>query len=184
MHAPKLQGIHNVENAMAAALAALELGVTPDAVQRVFDRFEPMEHRIEPFTQFAGVLYVNDSKATNIDSTLIALRSFDKKPHIWLILGGRDKGASYAALTAEVDARCKGVLTIGESMEKIARELQAKVPLVPCNTLDRAVEYAVAHAKKGEIVLLSPACSSFDQFRNFEERGRIFKKLVRARLKQ
>lgn len=184
LHAPKLQGIHNVENAMAAALAALEVGVAAETIQVVFNRFEPMEHRIEPFAEFAGVLYVNDSKATNLDSTLIALKSFEKTPHIWLILGGRDKGASYSVLETEISARCKGILTIGESMEKIARELQVPVPLVPCGTLERAVEYAVAHAQKGDIVLLSPACSSFDQFKNFEERGRSFKKLVRARLKQ
>jgi len=178
MRPPKLRGIHNVENAMAAALCALSLEVPAVTIQAVFDRFQPIEHRIEPAGWSNGVLYVNDSKATNLDSTLIALESFDKKPHIWLILGGRDKGASYEVLSAEINARCKAVLTIGESMDKIARELKSDVPLTRCYTLDKAISYAAAHAQKGDVVLLSPACSSFDQFKDYEERGRVFKELV------
>lgn len=177
---PKLIGIHNVENAMAAALCALAVQVPAPTIQSVFDRFKPMEHRIEPAAQVNGVTYINDSKATNLDSTLIALESFDKKPHIWLILGGRDKGASYEVLSAEINARCKAVLTIGESMDKIARELKADVPLVRCGDLEKAVQYAAAHARRGEVVLLSPACASFDQFKDYEERGRVFKRLVLA----
>ncbi|MBO7237914.1 MAG: UDP-N-acetylmuramoyl-L-alanine--D-glutamate ligase [Elusimicrobiaceae bacterium] len=183
LRAPKLIGIHNVENAMAAALCALAVGVTPQTIQTAFNRFSPMEHRIEPFAQHAGVTYVNDSKATNLDSTLIALESFEKRPHIWLILGGRDKGASYEVLSNEIDARCKAVLTIGESMDKIAQELKAHVPLVRCTTLEKAVRHAAAHAQKGDVVLLSPACSSFDQFKDYEQRGRVFKKLVIGQLK-
>ena len=165
---------------MAAALCALALDVPAETIQSVFDRFKPMEHRIEPVAELNGVTYVNDSKATNLDSTLIALESFDKKPHIWLILGGRDKGASYEVLSAEINARCKAVLTIGESMDKIERELKTEIPLVRCTTMEKAVQYAAAHAKKEDIVLLSPACSSFDQFKDYEERGRVFKRLVLA----
>ena len=179
LRAPKLIGIHNVENAMAAALCALAVNVPASTIQTVFNCFKPMEHRIEPVAQINGVNYINDSKATNLDSTLIALESFDKKPHIWLILGGRDKGASYEVLSTQINLRCKGVLTIGESMDKIERELKSTVPLKRCGTLDKAIRYAAAQARKGDVVLLSPACSSFDQFKDYEERGRVFKQLVR-----
>ena len=178
LRAPKLIGIHNVENAMAAALCALAVGVSTTTIQKVFDGFAPIEHRIELVAQHGGITYINDSKATNLDSTLIALESFEKRSHIWLILGGRDKGASYEVLGPAIDMRCKAVLTIGESMDKIEHELKAKVPLVRCNTLEKAVEYAAKHAKKGDVVLLSPACSSFDQFKDYEQRGRVFKKIV------
>ena len=182
LKAPPLKGIHNVENAMAAALAALAVGVFPEIIQEVFDRFEPMEHRIEPFAEHEGVVYINDSKATNLDSTMIALQSFEKAKHIWLILGGRDKGASYAILASEINLRCKAVLTIGESMDKIERELKTDVPIVRCYTLEKAANYAMKHAHKHDIVLLSPACASFDQFKDYEERGRMFKQLVRDQI--
>lgn len=181
---PKLKGIHNVENAMAAALCALAVDVPAPIIQTVFDRFEAMEHRIEPFAYHRGVVYVNDSKATNLDSTVIALKSFDKTPHIWLILGGRDKGASYEILLPYLKAYCKEVFSVGECMDKIEHELKGEFPVTRCGTLERAVEEAFAKAKKGDIVLLSPACASFDQFKDFEERGRVFKKLVTDRVKK
>ena len=181
---PKLKGIHNVENTMAAALCALAVDVPAPIIQTVFDRFEAMEHRIEPFAYHRGVVYVNDSKATNLDSTVIALKSFDKTPHIWLILGGRDKGASYEILLPYLKAYCKEVFSVGECMDKIERELKGEFPVTRCGTLERAVEEAFAKAKKGDIVLLSPACASFDQFKDFEERGRVFKKLVTDRVKK
>ena len=181
---PKLKGIHNVENAMAAALCALAVDVPAPIIQTVFDRFEAMEHRIEPFAYHRGVVYVNDSKATNLDSTVIALKSFDKTPHIWLILGGRDKGASYEILLPYLKAYCKEVFSVGECMDKIERELKGEFPVTRCGTLERAVEEAFAKAKKGDIVLLSPACASVDQFKDFEERGRVFKKLVTDRVKK
>ena len=177
---PKLKGIHNVENAMAAALAALSVGVGAETIQKVFNRFEPMEHRIEPVTEHNGVVYVNDSKATNLDSTIIALKSFEKVPHIWLILGGRDKGASYEVLLPYLHSYCKQVLSIGECMDKIEKELKGDFPIVRCGTLEKAVQYAAGHAQKGEVVLLSPACASFDQFKDYEQRGHVFKKLVLA----
>ncbi len=180
---PKLKGIHNVENAMAAALAAFAVGVLPQTIQQVFNRFAPMEHRIEPFAEHEGVIYVNDSKATNLDSTMIALKSFDKEPHIWLILGGRDKGASYEVLLPYLKSYCKQVLSIGECMDKIEKELKGEFPIHRCGTLAAAVDYAIAHAQKGDVVLLSPACASFDQFKDYEHRGRTFKELVLKRLK-
>lgn len=180
---PKLKGIHNVENAMAAALCALAAGVPADVIQSVFSRFEAMEHRIEPFAHHRGVVYVNDSKATNVDSTVIALQSFDKTPHIWLILGGRDKGASYEALLPYMEGRCKEALGVGECMDKIERELKG-FPFTRCGTLEHAVEYVFGRAQKGDVVLLSPACASFDQFKDYEERGRVFKTLVTRRIKR
>jgi len=181
---PQLKGIHNVENAMAAALMALAAGVSADTVQEAFNEFTPMEHRIEPFAYHNGVTYINDSKATNLDSTITALKSFEKEPTVWLILGGRDKGSSYAALAPYLKMYCKKILTIGESMDKIEKELGSDFTPERCGTLEKAVEVAMKNAQKGDVVLLSPACSSFDQFKNFEQRGKIFKQLVTARIYQ
>jgi UDP-N-acetylmuramoylalanine--D-glutamate ligase len=181
---PKLKGVHNVENAMAAALMALAGGVKDNIVQKVFDTFTPMEHRIEPFAYHKGVVYVNDSKATNLDSTITALKSFNKAPRILLILGGRDKGSSYEVLIPFLQTYCRTVLTIGESMGKIEEELHGAFPVVRCGTLENAVNAAMAEAQKGDIVLLSPACSSFDQFKDYEQRGKVFKQLVEARIYQ
>ena len=180
---PKLKGIHNIENAMAAALAALAVDVPAETIQAAFNRFEPMEHRIEPFLEHDGVLFVNDSKATNLDSTIIALKSFEKEPHIWLILGGRDKGASYEVLLPYLKSTCKRVLSIGECMDKIEKELKGEFPIIRCATLDKAVDYAADHAQKGDVVLLSPACASFDQFTDYEQRGRVFKELVGKKIR-
>lgn len=178
---PHLKGIHNVENAMAAALMALASGVEEKTIQTVFEKFSPMEHRIEPFAYHKGVVYINDSKATNLDSTITALKSFDKTPSIWLILGGRDKGSSYEVLLPYLKTYCKRVLTIGEAMDKIEREL-GSYPVTRCHTLANAVQTAMQGAQKGDIVLLSPACASFDQFKDFEQRGKIFKQLVNAHI--
>lgn len=175
---PHLRGIHNIENAMAAALMGLAGGALPDDIQAAFDEFCAMEHRIEPVAVVRGVQYINDSKATNLDSTITALKSFEDTKRIWLILGGRDKGASYEVLLPYLKKHCKQVLTIGESMDKIERELKGGFPIVRCTTLERAVQYAHAHAQEGDLVLLSPACASFDQFKSFEQRGTCFKQLV------
>lgn len=177
---PQLKGIHNVENAMAAALMALAGGVKSCDVQQVFNRFRAMEHRIEQFAYHKGVTYVNDSKATNLDSTLTALKSFEPVQNIWLILGGRDKGASYEVLLPYLRKYCTRVLSIGESMDKIEKELHGGFPITRCTTLEQAVKTAMQNAKNGDVVLLSPACSSFDQFKDFEQRGTVFKQLVNA----
>ncbi len=181
---PQLKGIHNVENSMAASLMALAGGVPAETVQKALDAFSPMEHRIEPFAYHKGVVYINDSKATNLDSTITALKSFDKAPRIVLILGGRDKGSSYEVLLPYLQTYCKRVLTIGESMDKIEKELHGGFPLLRCGTLEKAVQLAMQEAKQGDVVLLSPACSSFDQFKDYEQRGKIFKQLVEARIYQ
>ena len=175
---PKLHGIHNVENAMAAALMALCGGAVPDDVQAAFDDFKAMEHRIEPVATVNGVSYINDSKATNLYSTITALKSFETKHNIWLILGGRDKGASYEVLLPYLKSHCKCVLSIGECMDKIEKELHGGFPIVRCETLAKAVSYAYEHAQAQDVVLLSPACASFDQFKSFEHRGDAFKELV------
>lgn len=175
---PHLIGLHNVENAMAAALMALADKASARDVQHAFDNFKAIEHRIETVATVNGVTYINDSKATNLDSTVTALKSFDKKQNIWLILGGRDKGASYEVLLPYLKEHCKQILSIGESMDKIERELHGAFPIVRCETLSKAVQKAYHNAQAGDVVLLSPACASFDQFKSFEERGILFKKLV------
>ena len=176
---PQLRGIHNIENAMAAALMALRAGATAEDVQAAFADFHAMEHRIEPVATVRGVSYINDSKATNLDSTITALKSFEKNKTIWLILGGRDKGASYEVLLPYLKDHCKCVLSVGECMDKIEKELHGDFPIVRCGTLEKAVAYGAQHAQPGDVVLLSPACASFDQFKSFEHRGDVFKELVR-----
>jgi UDP-N-acetylmuramoylalanine--D-glutamate ligase len=170
-----LRGLHNRRNAMAAAAICLARGIEPDAVRAALRTFAGVEHRLEDVATIDGVLYVNDSKATNVDSTLVALASFEMPIH--LILGGQDKGQDFAALRAPVAERCRGVYLIGEDAERIG----AAVGGTRCQTLERAVDAAARAARAGEVVLLSPACASFDQFEDFEARGRAFKELVAAR---
>jgi UDP-N-acetylmuramoylalanine--D-glutamate ligase len=138
--------------------------------------FPGVAHRLEEVAELNGVLYVNDSKATNVASTLVALDAFAGRP-IHLILGGQGKGEDYAPLRAPVAERCAGVYLIGEEAERLG----AVVGGERCETLERAVDAAAAAARPGEVVLLSPACASFDQFEDFEARGRAFKEMVSAR---
>jgi UDP-N-acetylmuramoylalanine--D-glutamate ligase len=170
-----LRGLHNRRNAMAAAAICLARGIDADAVRAGLRTFAGVEHRLEDVATIDGVLYVNDSKATNVDSTLVALASFDAPVH--LILGGQGKGQDFEPLRAPVAQRCAGVYLIGEDAEAIG----AVVGGERCETLQRAVGAAAAAARPGEVVLLSPACASFDQFEDFEARGRAFKEMVAAR---
>jgi UDP-N-acetylmuramoylalanine--D-glutamate ligase len=170
-----LRGLHNRRNAMAAAAICLARGIDPDAVRAGLRTFAGVEHRLEDVATIDGVLYVNDSKATNVDSTLVALASFDVPVH--LILGGQGKGQDFEPLGAPVAERCAGVYLIGEDAEIIG----AVVGGERCGTLQRAVDAAAAAARPGQVVLLSPACASFDQFEDFEARGRAFKEMVAAR---
>jgi UDP-N-acetylmuramoylalanine--D-glutamate ligase len=170
-----LRGLHNRRNAMAAAAICLAREIEPDAVRAGLRTFAGVEHRLEDVATIEGVLYVNDSKATNVDSTLVALASFDAPVH--LILGGQGKGQDFAPLREPVAARCAGVYLIGEDAEEIG----AVVGGERCETLERALDAAAAAARPGEVVLLSPACASFDQFEDFEARGRAFKEMVAAR---
>jgi UDP-N-acetylmuramoylalanine--D-glutamate ligase len=170
-----LRGLHNRRNAMAAAAICLARGIEPDAVRAGLRTFAGVEHRLEDVATIDGVLYVNDSKATNVDSTLVALASFDVPVH--LILGGQGKGQDFEPLREPVATRCAGVYLIGEDAEAIG----AVVGGERCETLQRALDAAAEAARPGEVVLLSPACASFDQFEDFEARGRAFKEMVAAR---
>jgi UDP-N-acetylmuramoylalanine--D-glutamate ligase len=172
-----LPGGHNQENVMAAALVGHLLGVPAARIRGSVLSFRALEHRLEDVMTLRGVRFVNDSKATTVDATLKALQSFDRK--IVLILGGRDKGADFTLLRRAVRAKARAVLLIGEAAGKIEDALHGTVPLERAASYPEAVRAAFARADRGDVVLLAPACTSWDMFRNFEERGRTFKSEVR-----
>jgi UDP-N-acetylmuramoylalanine--D-glutamate ligase len=171
-----IRGMHNVENTMAAAAAAHLAGVGMAAISSAVGTFRAVEHRLEFVRTVGGVDYYNDSKATNVDATLKALDAF--AGGLWVILGGKDKGSDYTVLRAPLAAKARAALLIGAAASKIGEQIQGAVPLVEAKTLDAAVHEAHAAARPGETVLLAPACASFDQFQNYEHRGRAFKALV------
>jgi UDP-N-acetylmuramoylalanine--D-glutamate ligase len=173
-----LPGEHNVENVLAAVSAAWLAGAPPSAIAGGVRSFPGVEHRLEPVAEIAGVHFFNDSKATNVDATLKALRAFPGS--LLVILGGKDKGSDYTPLIEPLRRRAKLVLLIGAAAEKIEAQIGAGLPVVRAETLDRAVALAWERAQPGDTVLLAPACASFDQFENYEHRGRFFKELVRA----
>ncbi len=173
-----LPGPHNVENAMAAAALTLARGIDPDAVRAGLRSFRGVAHRLELVAQCDGVAYVNDSKATNVASTLVALRSFAPGT-VHLIAGGVTKAQAFDALAPAVARACRAVYLIGEGAEELAAALEpAGVPLTRAGDLERALTAASAAAHAGDTILLSPACASFDQFANFEARGDHFRHLV------
>ncbi|MDH7512992.1 MAG: UDP-N-acetylmuramoyl-L-alanine--D-glutamate ligase [Clostridiales bacterium] len=172
-----LRGLHNQENVMAAALIGHCLGVPAGLMRRSIRTFSGLEHRLEKVLSYGRVDYINDSKATTVDATIKAIESFDKK--IILILGGRDKGADFTLLRKPVRGKVKKVILVGEAREKIRNALRGVAPMEDASTLRQAVSLASASARPGEVVLLAPACTSFDMFKNFEARGRVFKKEVR-----
>jgi UDP-N-acetylmuramoylalanine--D-glutamate ligase len=175
-----LRGRHNRENAMAAALCARLLGVPGDAIQAGLDAFPGLPHRLELVAERGGVEWVNDSKATNVDSTWVGLSAFPPAtPRVVLIMGGRGKGAPYAPLRPLFAGRVKALLTIGEDAPKVEAELGDLCRTEPCRTLAEAVRRAAGLAVPGEVVLLSPACASYDQYRSYEERGEAFRRHVR-----
>jgi UDP-N-acetylmuramoylalanine--D-glutamate ligase len=172
-----LRGPHNLENAMAAAAVALARGVDPDAVRSGLRTFPGVPHRLEEVAERDGVLFVNDSKATNVASALVALRSFETP--VLLIAGGRGKGSGFDALAPVVAEHCAAVYLIGEAAADLARALDgAGVPLHRSGDLATAVRDARAAARAGDVVLLSPACTSFDQYPDFEARGEHFRRLA------
>lgn len=177
LRAKTLRGAHNEENALAACLLARHLGVGAEDLQRGLDSYPGLPHRLEPVLVRDGVEWVNDSKATNVDSVEKSLSAFDQG--VILLLGGRGKGAPYAPLRPLVRERVKAILTLGEDAPRIAAELGDAAPLHACGTLAAAVARARELARGGDTVLLSPACASYDQFQNFEDRGEQFKALVR-----
>jgi UDP-N-acetylmuramoylalanine--D-glutamate ligase len=178
-----LRGLHNVENVMAASLVANLAGAAIEVIGPAVKSFPGIEHRIEFVRELDGVAYYNDSKATNVDASLKAIDAFPQG--LWVILGGKDKGSDYLPLRMPLRERAKAALLIGAeppypyaAAPLIRKALANAVNLVDCGTLERAVRYARAHAKSGDTVLLAPACASFDQFQNYEERGKTFKHLV------
>jgi UDP-N-acetylmuramoylalanine--D-glutamate ligase len=171
-----LKGAHNVENVLAAVCAARLAGAPASAVRGAIEKFKAVEHRLEFVANVNGVDYYNDSKATNVDATAKAIAAFAGCIH--LILGGKDKNSDYTLLSELLRQRVKAVYTIGSAAAKIESHLRGIVPIHSCETLEKAVAAAAASAHPGDIVLLAPACSSFDQFENYEHRGRVFKELV------
>jgi UDP-N-acetylmuramoylalanine--D-glutamate ligase len=172
----RLRGAHNLENAMGAAAAALASGVPPDGVTRALRSFAGVPHRLEEVGTVGGVLYVNDSKATNVASAARGIEAFEGGVHA--ILGGSLKGGGFESLRAPVRSRCRACYLIGQAADRLEANLAGTVPLRRCGDLSSAVRAASAAASPGDVVLLSPACASYDQFRDFEERGDRFRALV------
>lgn len=173
-----IRGPHNLENTLAATTAAWLAGAPAEAIRRAMPTFKAVEHRLEFVRRVAGVDYYNDSKATNVDATQKALEAF--AGNLWVILGGKDKGSDYTVLRDLVRTKARAVLLIGAAAEKIAGQLDGAAPMIEAGTIARAVKLAAERSRPGETVLLAPACASFDQFENYEHRGRVFKELVRA----
>lgn len=171
-----LKGEHNTENILAATLVALLIDVDAGLIEKVIKDFKPLSHRFETLRAVGGVEFINDSKATNIDSTRRALKSLEKKAV--LIAGGKDKALSYEEIVPSLKKHVKSLVLIGETKEKIKKALKNAVPLVECNTMEDAVGEGYRLAGKGGCVLLSPMCASFDMFANYKERGEAFKRAV------
>src|SRR5271166_5635411 len=172
-----LKGAHNLENVLAAVCAGALMGCAPEKIRQAVREFKAVEHRLEFVATVGGVDYYNDSKATNVDATIKALESFPANIH--LILGGKDKGSDYSVLNDLLRQRVKRVYTIGAAAEKIEAQI-APVKLVHAETLENAIRKANAVAQLGDVVLLAPACASFDQFKSYEHRGQVFKDVVRG----
>jgi UDP-N-acetylmuramoylalanine--D-glutamate ligase len=171
-----LRGEHNLANAMAASLAAVVMGVPAASIRATLRNFKGVEHRLEFVRELDGIGYVNDSKATNVDSVWYALRSFDRP--LVVLMGGRDKGNDYARLREPVKENVRAIVAIGESADRVRAAFAQVVPVESASTMPGAVSSARRLARPGDIVLLSPACASFDWFENYEHRGRVFKEAV------
>jgi UDP-N-acetylmuramoylalanine--D-glutamate ligase len=172
-----LKGAHNLENALAAICVGALMGCASETIRQAVHHFKAVEHRLEFVATIRGVDYYNDSKATNVDATIKALESFPANIH--LILGGKDKGSDYTVLNDLLRERVKRVYTIGAAAAKIESQIKGS-ELVRAETLETAIRKANAAAQPGDIVLLAPACASFDQFKNYEHRGQVFKQIVRG----
>ncbi len=171
-----LKGSHNVENVLAAVSVGMLAGCAPERIRDAVKQFKAVEHRLEFVSRVNGVDYYNDSKATNVDATMKALESFPANIHI--ILGGKDKGSDYSVLKDLLKQRAKRVYTIGAAAKKIEEQIVGAAPIEHCENLTKAVKFASARATAGDVVVLAPACASFDQFENYEHRGRAFKEAV------
>jgi UDP-N-acetylmuramoylalanine--D-glutamate ligase len=173
-----LVGRHNAENVMAALLAARSLGVPPSSAFEAVHTFRPLPHRMERVAEVGGVAYFDDSKATNVGAVARSLEGFPRP--VVLIAGGRDKGGSYEPLRLAIRQVARAIVLIGEARERIAQALHGIVPMETASDMDDAVRRASALARSGDAVVLSPACSSYDMFENFEHRGRAFRAAVEA----
>ncbi|MCM3873474.1 MAG: UDP-N-acetylmuramoyl-L-alanine--D-glutamate ligase [Pyrinomonadaceae bacterium] len=175
----KLRGLHNVENVLAALSAGLACGAGPESMRATVSRFEPVEHRLELVAEIEQVKFYNDSKATSVDATVKALEAFqDDAGKVVLILGGRGKQAPYTPLAELIRENVRQLVLIGEDAETIARELGEYAPSQRAADMQEAVKLSFRSAQPGDIVLLAPACASFDMFESFEHRGRVFKECV------
>ena len=174
-----LRGAHNVENVLAGMTVAGSYGIAADAIAQVIRNFRGVEHRIEPVETIDGIEFFNDSKATNVDSSVKAVESFSG--NLIVILGGKDKGASYQPLVEAMRGRVKHVLLIGAASDKISDAIGNEFPTTRVSSMNDAVEKGLALGKPGDVVLLSPACASFDMYDNYEHRGRDFKAAVRRK---
>jgi UDP-N-acetylmuramoylalanine--D-glutamate ligase len=177
-----LKGAHNLENVLAGVSIGILAGCQPEQIRHAIRVFKPVEHRLEFVARFAGVDYYNDSKATNVDATIKALEAFpaDIPPHLHLILGGKDKGSDYTVLNDLLRQRVKRVYTIGAAAGKIESQIQGAAEIEHAETLENAVRRASESAVAGDVILLAPACASFDQFQSYEHRGRVFKEVVHS----
>jgi UDP-N-acetylmuramoylalanine--D-glutamate ligase len=172
----RIPGAHNVANAMAASMVAHVCGCPPDVMRRVLSTFPGLEHALELIRERNGVRFINDSKGTNVDATMKALESLDAS--IVLIAGGKDKGGDFGKLRDVVARRVKRLVLIGEAAPRIHQMLDGLKPISHASSFRDAVEIAAQSARSGEVVLLSPACASFDMFADYQDRGRQFKALV------
>jgi UDP-N-acetylmuramoylalanine--D-glutamate ligase len=180
----RLKGLHNVQNTLAALAAGLSCGASPDSMRETVRRFAPVEHRLERVAEVGGVTFYNDSKATNVDAAVKAVEALADEPgRIVLILGGRGKNAPYAPLAPLVLRHARALVLIGEDAERIEGELKNFAPVVRASDMADAVRRAYRAAEPGDVVLLAPACASFDMFTSFEHRGRAFKEEVFKRMK-
>lgn len=171
-----IRGEHNIQNAMAVIIAAKVFGFENENIVRALKTFKGVEHRLEFVREIEGIKFINDSKATNIDSVIVALKSFDEP--IFLILGGLDKGNDYSAIEDLVISKVKKIYAIGSSAEKIFNHFHNKVKTEIRKDLEEVVASALNEARAGDVVLLSPACASFDMFENYEHRGNVFKEII------
>jgi len=173
-----LRGAHNLENVLAACTMAILAGASPESLEESVRNFKGVEHRIEWVAEFHGVQYYNDSKATNVDAAIKSIEAFPGS--ILLIAGGRDKGSDFTVLKKPVRERVKHLVLIGEAAGKIREALSDMVETIDARNMEEAVSMCRSYARPGDVVLLAPACASFDMFQNYEHRGRVFKEAVRA----
>jgi len=174
----KIRGIQNEENAMAAIGAARRMGVPPDAVWECLQAFRGLPHRVEFVRKVRGVSFINDSKGTNVGAVIKCLEGFSEP--VWLIAGGKDKGLDFRPLRETLARKVRAAILLGEARDRMVQDLSGTVPLMGADSLEEAVRAAAANARAGDVVVFSPACSSFDMFRNFEERGEAFREAVRG----